>query len=190
MHLKCRNNRLQLTQESMVYEQMKDRESYLLVGIARSTKFFHRARTWANGSVIPIDMQARSTPCGKVTAAPPPQVSKCSQSANTSLLRADQFVGHAAPTDFSRNQRIHKIYEVQERNENRQQHINPCLPGNLRPSGRECLRHANKADGAPDGREQKRQKSQSQEVKGRPLRKDVAQDEERAEGERQAVEKM
>jgi len=31
--------------------------------------------------------------------------------------RADQFVGHTAPADCSRNQRIYKIYEVQERNE-------------------------------------------------------------------------
>src|SRR6266849_3813087 len=121
---------------------------------------------------------------------PRPPLSKCTLSANTSLLRADQFVGHTPPADSSRNQRIHKIYEVQERNENRQQHINPCLAGNLRPSGRECFRHANKADGAPDGGEQKRQKSERQEMKSRPLRKDVAQGEERAESEGQAVEKM
>ena len=111
VHLKCRKERLQLTKESRVYEQMKERESYLLVGIARSTKFFHRTMTWICGSVIPIDLQARSMPLWK-SHGPRPQFSECSESANTSLLRADQFVGHTAPADSSRNQRIHKIYEV------------------------------------------------------------------------------
>src|SRR6266403_3170568 len=136
---------------------MRGHESYFLVGIAWSTKFFHRTRMWAKRHRGLIDLHARSMPCGKVMN-PSPRLSKCSQSANTSLLGADQFVGHTAPADSSRNQRIRKIYEVQERNERRHQHIDPRLAGNLGTSGRKCFRHANEADGTPDGGEQKRQK--------------------------------
>src|ERR1700730_3473682 len=82
------------------------------------------------------------------------------------------------------------MYEVQEWNEHRQQNINPSLTGNLRSSGRECFRHANEADGPANSGEQKRQKGEGHEMKRRPLRKEIAQDEKRAEYESQAVEKM
>ena len=36
------------------------------------------------------------------------------QSLNPSLLRADQFIGYAAPTDFVCDQRVHKVRQVQE----------------------------------------------------------------------------
>src|SRR5467141_1216232 len=85
------------------------------VGIAWSTKFFHRS------------MRAS---CPVEKCRPASECSKCSQSANTSLPGALQFVDHTAPADFSRYQRIRKIHDIQEWKENRQQHINPRLAGN------------------------------------------------------------
>jgi hypothetical protein len=42
---------------------------------------------------------------------------KASKSNDACLFGPHQFVGHAAPANFARDERVHKIYEVEKRNQ-------------------------------------------------------------------------
>src|SRR5258708_280030 len=116
--------------------------------------------------------------------APPYALRKPSRPAHTKsrdsglddsgLFRAEQFVGHAPPANFAGEERVSKIQEVEEWNQNGQQNVNPGLPHNFGSPGVEGFRHADKPEGAADGGKENRKKSQGHQVKRRSLLEEVA----------------
>src|SRR5215469_2443302 len=91
------------------------------------------------------------------------------------LLWANELVYQAAPADFASKQRVTKVRQVQEWQENREQDINRRQSHDLRARSRQCFHHTRKAQPSSDGGQQHGQKRHDHQLERRPSREQRGQ---------------